>query len=151
MSHNGLNPRAKIFIRKRVNLFRTLGLFSSTSTPFWCALDSRTEGIFFRIVDGVPKNIDHYGLRLRLFLSCFTNGLPGLELARLADLPSDVITEAHRVATILAETETRNQERSQTTKIAIRRKALLRVLKLLFEGINIWPVPFAHSPFAPFW
>jgi hypothetical protein len=40
------------------------------------------------------------------------------------------MSEARRVATSLAETEARDQEQSQTTKIAIRRKALLRVLKI---------------------
>jgi DNA mismatch repair ATPase MutS len=52
---------------------------------------------------------------------------PGLELARLADLPADVLTEAQRVATSLTETDLHDKEQSQTSKISIRRKALLRV------------------------
>lgn len=64
----------------------------------------------------------------------------GLELARLADLPATVLTEGRRVATSLAETEARDQEQSQTSKISIRRKALLRVTIShldLFLGIRL--------------
>lgn len=51
----------------------------------------------------------------------------GLDLARLADLPDDVITEARRVSDKLTELEARKNEDSKSNKIAIRRKALLRV------------------------
>ena len=62
-------------------------------------------------MDGAPEDNTHYGL----------------ELARLADLPSDVLTEATRVSTHLAELQAHNQAQSDSTKIAMRRKALLRV------------------------
>lgn len=52
---------------------------------------------------------------------------PGLDLARLADLPDSVVTEARRVAESLIDQQERDQEQSRTTKIAVRRKALLRV------------------------
>jgi hypothetical protein len=71
--------------------------------------------------------MDHYGLLLSPPALDRLTPPPGLELARLADLPADVLTEAQRVATSLAETEARDKAQSQTTKIAIRRKALLRV------------------------
>lgn len=50
-----------------------------------------------------------------------------MELARLADLPEDVIAEAQRVADKLSELEEREHRESHTNKIAVRRKALLRV------------------------
>jgi len=52
----------------------------------------------------------------------------GLELARLADLPEDVITEARRVAEYLAHADAQIEEESESSKIAKRRKALLRVI-----------------------
>jgi|ERR1700733_12983733 hypothetical protein len=73
-------------------------------------------------------------LTTRIIMVCFdlffqfsANLQPGLELARLADLPAEVLTEAQRVATSLAETDLHDKEQSQTSKISIRRKALLRV------------------------
>ena len=53
--------------------------------------------------------------------------LQGLELARLADLPEDVLIEAQRVADNLTQLKEREERESQTNKIAVRRKALLRV------------------------
>ena len=53
--------------------------------------------------------------------------MSGLELARLADLPEDVILEASRVTNHLAQVETQNEEESESSMIAKRRKALLRV------------------------
>ncbi len=58
-----------------------------------------------------------------------TRYLLGLELARLADLPEDIITEARRVAEHLAQVNAQNEEESESSKIAKRRKALLRVIK----------------------
>jgi DNA mismatch repair protein MSH4 len=51
----------------------------------------------------------------------------GLELARLADLPQDVLVEGKRVAKNLAALHARHEENSESSKIAMRRKALLRV------------------------
>jgi len=53
--------------------------------------------------------------------------LTGLELARLADFPSDILEESRRVAERLAALRKRQEEESEGTQIAIRRKALLRV------------------------
>lgn len=65
-----------------------------------------------RIRDGISDEISHYGL----------------ELARLADLPADVLTEGKRVAEHLAALQTRHETESESSKIALRRKALLRVI-----------------------
>jgi DNA mismatch repair protein MSH4 len=51
----------------------------------------------------------------------------GLELARLADLPQDVITEGRRVAEHLARMDAQNEEESESSRISRRRKAFLRV------------------------
>ncbi|KAK0232710.1 muts domain V-domain-containing protein [Armillaria fumosa] len=64
----------------------------------------------YKIVNGAPDNMSHYGL----------------ELARLADLPSDVLTEAKRVSSNLSALHARNEEDSESTQITMRRKALLR-------------------------
>jgi len=51
----------------------------------------------------------------------------GLELARLADLPPEVLTEAARVTAKLSELATQQQQQSRTSRVSERRKALLRV------------------------
>ncbi|KAI3621717.1 hypothetical protein WG66_016688 [Moniliophthora roreri] len=66
----------------------------------------------YKIVDGAPEDTTHYGL----------------ELARLADLPNDILVEATRVANRLTELQSRHQEASESSKIALRRKALIRVI-----------------------
>ena len=80
-----------------------------------------------RIVDGAPENLQHYGLSTLIHLSASSDICLGLDLARLADLPDDVLVEARRVAERLDELEERKKEESKTNKVAIRRKALLRV------------------------
>jgi DNA mismatch repair protein MSH4 len=65
----------------------------------------------FRILDGVSDHLSHYGL----------------ELARLADLPADVLEEGKRVAKELQVLQTRHEEESASSKIALRRKVLLKV------------------------
>jgi hypothetical protein len=55
-------------------------------------------------------------------------GMTGIDLARLADLPLDVLVESRRVAERLADLQTSHEESSESRKIAIRRKALLRVI-----------------------
>lgn len=52
---------------------------------------------------------------------------PGLELAKLADFPESVLEEGKRVAESLAALHAHDEAQSQTSKIATRRKALLRV------------------------
>lgn len=71
----------------------------------------------YKIVDGVQSEIDHYGL----------------ELAQLADLPSDVLVDASRVATRLTELEANRKEDSESSRIALRRKALLRLQSQLTQ------------------
>ena len=56
---------------------------------------------------------------------------PGLELARLADLPSDVIVEGKRVSHRLTELDEMQNQDSEASKVAIRRRALLKVRHLL--------------------
>ena len=58
----------------------------------------------------------------------YYNWLIGIDLARLADLPLDVLVESRRVAERLTVLQTRQEESSESRKIAIRRKALLRVI-----------------------
>ncbi|EMD41395.1 hypothetical protein CERSUDRAFT_41819 [Gelatoporia subvermispora B] len=79
----------------------------------------------YRIVDGAPEDQAHYGL----------------DLMRLADLPEDVLTEARRVATNLSELEAQEQRESQTNKVAIRRKALLRLKTQLTQALEHSTLP----------
>ncbi|KAJ3551161.1 hypothetical protein NM688_g4876 [Phlebia brevispora] len=58
----------------------------------------------YKIIDGAPEHMEHYGL----------------DLARLADFPDDVLTEARRVSQKLTELEKRKEEDSKTSKIALR-------------------------------
>lgn len=60
----------------------------------------------------------------------------GLELARLADLPPNVLVESKRVAETLAELHAKQKEDSESSKIAVRRKALLRVILFLSLGFS---------------
>jgi DNA mismatch repair protein MSH4 len=89
---------------------------------------------FLRIVDGAPDDLDHYGLSQFSSSEVGTSTLSipeqGLELARLADLPPDVLAEAKKAATNLIELDTRQHEESRTGEISERRKALLRVLRI---------------------
>jgi DNA mismatch repair protein MSH4 len=74
----------------------------------------------FRILDGVSDYETHYGL----------------ELARLADLPVDVLREGQRVAETLDALQKRQEEESEGSQIAMRRKVLLRLrtqLKQVYE------------------
>ncbi|KAL4244476.1 DNA mismatch repair MutS family protein [Abortiporus biennis] len=79
----------------------------------------------YKIIDGSPENMDHYGL----------------DLATLADLPDDVLTEGRRVAEKLTELETQKEEDSKTNKIAIRRKALLRLRTQLTQALDHSTLP----------
>lgn len=53
--------------------------------------------------------------------------LIGLELARLADLPEDILTEGRKMAEKLTALHAKRQGESESGKISARRKALLRV------------------------
>lgn len=60
--------------------------------------------------------------------------MAGIDLARLADLPPDVLVEGRRVAEYLEALQTSHEESSESSKIAIRRRALLRVLSFSFSS-----------------
>ncbi|KAJ7456917.1 muts domain V-domain-containing protein [Mycena latifolia] len=79
----------------------------------------------YKIVDGAPNESNHYGL----------------ELARLADLPNDVLAEGRRVAKSLAALHARHEEDSESSKIAIRRKALLRLRTQLTQALDHSALP----------
>ncbi|EJD04505.1 uncharacterized protein FOMMEDRAFT_83663 [Fomitiporia mediterranea MF3/22] len=88
---------------------------------------SSSMGLSFRykVVDGAPDNIEHYGL----------------ELARLADLPEDVLTEARRVSSRLSEMETNNKQQCEGNQVAIRRKAMLRLRTQLTQALHHSALP----------
>ncbi|KAF4623673.1 hypothetical protein D9613_001515 [Agrocybe pediades] len=67
--------------------------------------------------------------------------MSGMELARLADLPADVLTEGKRVAQKLATLQTRQEESSESYKISIRRKALLRLRTQLTQAYEHSALP----------
>lgn len=79
----------------------------------------------YRIVDGAPEDDGHYGL----------------ELARLADLPDDVLAEGKRVADQLAALHARHEESSESNQIAVRRKALLRLRTQLIQAFEHSALP----------
>ncbi|KAJ3862506.1 muts domain V-domain-containing protein [Lentinula novae-zelandiae] len=79
----------------------------------------------YKIVDGAPEETTHYGL----------------ELARLADLPIDVLTEASRVSKHLTELQTRHQAQSDSSKVAMRRKALLKLRTNLTQAFEHSALP----------
>ena len=81
----------------------------------------------------MPNNIEHYGCLIIYSLDYVTkkNMILGLELAKLADLPDDVLKEARRVTTRLSELEDMSKQNSEGIMVALRRKAMLRVSLLL--------------------
>ncbi|KAJ3889342.1 muts domain V-domain-containing protein [Lentinula edodes] len=79
----------------------------------------------YKIVDGAPEETTHYGL----------------ELARLADLPNDVLIEASRVSKHLTELQSRHQAQSDSSRIAMRRKALLKLRTNLTQAFEHSALP----------
>ncbi|KAF8885255.1 DNA mismatch repair protein MutS [Gymnopilus junonius] len=79
----------------------------------------------YKIVDGAAEDFNHYGL----------------QLAKLADLPSDVLVEAKRVADILTDLQTKHEESSEGYRIATRRKALLRLRTQLVQAYEHSALP----------
>ncbi|KAJ7813094.1 muts domain V-domain-containing protein [Mycena olivaceomarginata] len=79
----------------------------------------------YKIVDGAPQESNHYGL----------------ELARLADLPQDVLAEGKRVSKNLAALHARHEEKSESSKISMRRKALLRLRTQLTQALDHSALP----------
>ncbi|KAI0044058.1 hypothetical protein FA95DRAFT_1497685 [Auriscalpium vulgare] len=90
-------------------------------------LSSSSIGLAFqyRIVDGVPEGVDHYGI----------------DLARLADLPHDVLVNGRTNAVRLAELEAQQHESSDSSKMAIRRKALLKLRTQLRQALDHSTLP----------
>ncbi|KAG8975206.1 MutS protein msh4 [Tulasnella sp. 427] len=79
----------------------------------------------YRLLDGFSDTVPHYGL----------------EPARLADLPPDVLTEAKRVAERLSEMEAERREASKSTKIQTRRKAMLSLKTQLTQALDHSKLP----------
>ncbi|KAG0703501.1 muts domain V-domain-containing protein [Suillus ampliporus] len=79
----------------------------------------------YKILDGVPENTGHYGL----------------ELAKLADLPDDVVTEARRVSDIITERNLRCEEESRINILTIRRRALLKLHSQLNQALDHSALP----------
>ncbi|KIO30888.1 hypothetical protein M407DRAFT_221987 [Tulasnella calospora MUT 4182] len=79
----------------------------------------------YRLMDGFSDSVPHYGL----------------ELARLADLPPEVLTEARRVAERLSEMEAERREASRSTKVQIRRKAMLLLKTQLIQALDHSKLP----------
>lgn len=82
-------------------------------------------------MNGSVDEVDHYGNRLLMVrtvrrLTC-AKTTAGLQLARLADLPNDVLTYAGQIVHRLGDESKQKQESSESCKVAKRRKAVLRV------------------------
>ncbi|KAG1857115.1 muts domain V-domain-containing protein [Suillus subluteus] len=97
----------------------------------------------YKILDGVPENTGHYGEsqttdRRRRHLD---QSRSGLELAKLADLPDDVLTEARRVSEIITERNLRCEEESRINVLTIRRRALLKLHAQLNQALDHSSLP----------
>jgi len=88
---------------------------------------NNSSGMTFQytIADGASEDDSHYGI----------------DLARLADLPSDVLVESRRVAERLAVLQKSDEESSESRKIANRRKALLRLRTQLTQAFEHSALP----------
>lgn len=62
----------------------------------------------------------------RIILTLSFNSI-GLELAKLADLPDDVMSTSRKVAETLSNIEAQKQASSKVTQVVKRRKAILSV------------------------
>ncbi|KAI0005291.1 muts domain V-domain-containing protein [Russula compacta] len=74
----------------------------------------------YKIVNGLADEVKHYGL----------------QLARLADLPKDVFTQAGKIAHCLSSESTRKHENSESCKVARRRKAVLKLRTTLTQAFE---------------
>lgn len=79
----------------------------------------------YKILDGVPEYTGHYGL----------------ELAKLADLPDDVLTEGRRVSEIITERNLRCEEESRINVLTLRRRALLKLHAQLNQALDHSSLP----------
>lgn len=71
---------------------------------------------------------------IRVF-SRLTTCSPGLQLAKLADLPGDVLSEATRVTALMEEEHLVNKASSEAERVAQRRRVFLQVM-IAFPGIK---------------
>ncbi|KAG6810573.1 hypothetical protein H0H92_011299 [Tricholoma furcatifolium] len=78
-----------------------------------------------RIVNGIPDDSTHYGL----------------ELARLADLPQDILVEARSTAEALAALHAKHEEASESSQAAMKRKALIRLRTQLIQALEHSALP----------
>ncbi|KAF7307828.1 MutS 4 [Mycena kentingensis (nom. inval.)] len=101
-----------------VNLHLSVQRTSKSNTNFGMTFQ-------YKIVDGAPPDSSHYGL----------------ELAALADLPTDVISEGRRVSTKLAALHAKQEEDSESSRVAVRRKALLRLRTQLTQAYEHSALP----------
>lgn len=62
----------------------------------------------------------------------------GLQLARLADLPRDVLTHAGEIARGLSDESARRHESSESYKVARRRKTVLRVCDIWHRSVSLF-------------
>ncbi|KAI0245681.1 muts domain V-domain-containing protein [Lactifluus subvellereus] len=85
-------------------------------------LSSSNIGLTFtyKIVNGLADELKHYGL----------------QLARLADLPKDVLIEAGEVAQRLGDESAQKDENSESIKVARRRKAVLKLRTTLTQALE---------------
>lgn len=82
-------------------------------------------------MDGTSDDTYHYGMAVFFRLTCsIIIDLTGIDLARLADLPLSVLVEGRRIAERLSALQAGDEELSESRRIAIRRKVLLRVLRI---------------------
>lgn len=71
-------------------------------------------------MNGLADDVDHYGL----------------QLARLADLPKDVLTQAREIAHSLGDESIRSLENSESSKVARRRKVVLKLRTTLTQAFE---------------
>ena len=77
------------------------------------------------------EDIGHYGFDRTFTRTCAQanhRSFIGLQLAKLADLPSDVLSEAARVTKLMEEEHSARKASSEAGRIAQRRKVFLRVM-----------------------
>ncbi|KIJ45044.1 hypothetical protein M422DRAFT_167040 [Sphaerobolus stellatus SS14] len=74
----------------------------------------------YKIIDGALEEIDHYGLKL----------------AKLADLPPQLLTVAEKISCTLSELQVKRDQESFSGKTALRRKALLKFRTQLSQALD---------------
>ncbi|EIN13274.1 hypothetical protein PUNSTDRAFT_109550 [Punctularia strigosozonata HHB-11173 SS5] len=79
----------------------------------------------YKILDGAVGDYEHYGL----------------DLARLADLPPDVIDGGRAVAVQLTKRQLQLEEQSRTTKIFTKRQSLLKLKTQLTQALEYSALP----------